>query len=203
MSQPEWLRVFEECLESPDESHLIRATVAFDFRHAAGGLEVVPPLVAVLRRASDYPDFIRQLARSASAFRPPLGFRGTLTVGRKDGERGRLDIKRGGAVPIANLARFHALANGVTISATLDRLVAAQELGALDADTATGLREAFAVVSRIRLAHHAAQVEAGAPIDNLVDPADLAPLARNELREAFRVVAHAQKQLSVYLPLGL
>jgi len=203
MSQPEWLRVFEECLESPDESHLIRATVAFDFRHAAGGLEVVPPLVAVLRRASDYPDFIRQLARSASAFRPPLGFRGTLTVGRKDGERGRLDIKRGGAVPIANLARFHALANGVTISATLDRLVAAQELGALDAETATGLREAFAIVSRIRLAHHAAQVEAGAPIDNLVDPADLAPLARNELREAFRVVAHAQKQLSVYVPLGL
>ena len=105
MSQPEWLRVFEECLESPDESHLIRATVAFDFRHAAGGLEVVPPLVAVLRRASDYPDFIRQLARSASAFRPPLGFRGTLTVGRKDGERGRLDIKRGGQLPITNLAR--------------------------------------------------------------------------------------------------
>ena len=47
------------------------------------------------------------------------------------------------------------------------------------------------------------EVEAGVPIDNLVDPADLAPLARNELREAFRVVAHAQKQLSVYVPLGL
>ena len=203
MSETEWLRVFEECLETPDESHLIRATVVFDFRHAGGGLEVVPPLVAVLRRASEYPDFVRQLARSASAFRPPLGFRGSLTVGRKDAERGRLDLKRGGAIPIANLARFHALTNGVTISATLDRLVAAQELGALDADTATGLREAFAVVSRIRLAHHAAQVEAGTPIDNLVDPGDLAPLARTELREAFRVVAHAQKRLGVYAPLGL
>jgi CBS domain-containing protein len=203
MSETEWLRVFEECLETPDESHLIRATVAFDFRHAVGGLEVVPPLVAVLRRASEYPDFVRQLARSASAFRPPLGFRGSLAVGRKDGERGRLDIKRGGAIPIANLARFHALTNGVTISATLDRLVAAQELGALDAETATGLREAFAVVSRIRLAHHAVQVEAGTPIDNLVDPGDLAPLARTELREAFRVVAQAQKRLGVYAPLGL
>ena len=203
MSQSEWLRVFEECLESPDESHLIRATVAFDFRHATGGLEVVSPLVAVLRRAPAFPDFVRQLARSATAFRPPLGFRGSLAVGRKDGERGRLDIKRGGAIPIANLARFHALTNGVTISATLDRLVAAQEVGALDGETATGLREAFAVVSRIRLAHHAAQVQAGTPIDNLVDPGELAPLARNELREAFRVVAHAQKRLSAYVPLGL
>ena len=200
MSQSEWLRVFEECLEAPDESHLIRATVAFDFRHAAGGLEVVPPLVAVLRRAPDYPDFVRQLARSATAFRPPLGFRGSLPGGHKNGG---LDIKRGGAIPIANLARFHALTNGVTISATLDRLVAAQEVGALDAETATGLREAFAVVSRCRLAHHATQIEAGAPIDNLVDPAGLAPLARTELREAFRVVAHAQKRLGAYVPQGL
>ena len=203
MSQSEWLRVFEECLESPDESHLIRATVAFDFRHAAGGLEVVSPLVAVLRRAPGYPDFVRQLGRSATAFRPPLGFRGSLALGRKDGERGRIDIKRGGAIPIANLARFHALTNGVTISATLDRLVAAQEVGALDAETATGLREAFGVVSRIRLAHHATQVQAGTPIDNLVDPGDLPPLARNELREAFRVVSHAQKRLSAFVPLGL
>jgi CBS domain-containing protein len=202
MSKSQWLRVFEECLASPDESHLIRATVAFDFRHAGGGLEIVPPLVAVLRCAPECPDFIRQLARSATAFRPPLGFRGSLPGGRKDGDGG-IDIKRGGAIPIANLARFYALTNGVTISATLDRLVAAQEVGALDAETATGLREAFGVISRCRLVHHARQIETGAPTDNLVDPSDLAPLARNELREAFRVVAHAQKRLSAYTPVGL
>jgi CBS domain-containing protein len=203
MPESRWLRVFEECFESPDESHLIRATVAFDFRHGAGGLGIVAPLVAVLRRAPDFPDFVRQLARSATAFKPPLGFRGSIAVGRKDGDRGRIDIKRGGAIPIANLARFHALTNGVTISATLDRLVAAQEVGALDGETATGLREAFAVVSRIRLAHHAAQIEAGIAIDNLVDPGELAPLARTELREAFKVVAAAQKRLSAFVPLGL
>ena len=196
MSRSDWVHVFEECLESPDESHLIRATVAFDFRHAAGGLQVVAPLVAVLRRAPEFPDFVRQLARSATAFRPPLGFRGSLAADR-------LDIKRGGAIPIANLARFHALTNGVTISATLDRLVAAQELGALDPETATALREAFGVVSRVRLEHHARQIEAGEPVDNLVDPRELAPLARLELREALRVVAHAQKRLGAYVPIGL
>jgi CBS domain-containing protein len=202
MSQSEWLRVFGECLESPDESHLIRATVAFDFRHAGGGLEIVPPLVAVLRRAPEFPDFVRQLARSATAFKPPLGFRGSLPGGRKSDDR-RIDIKRGGAIPIANLARFYALTNGVTISATLDRLVAAQETGALDAETATGLREAFGVVSRCRLLHHARQIEAGVPPDNLIDPADLLPLGRIELREAFRVIVHAQKGLGAYVPLGL
>jgi CBS domain-containing protein len=154
----------------------------------------------VLRRAPGHPDFVRQLARSATAFKPPLGFRGSFALGRDGAERGRLDLKRGGVLPIANLARFHALTNGVTISATLDRLVAAQEIGALDEDVATSLREAFAVVSRIRIAHHAAQIAAETPVDNLVDPDDLAPLARHELREALRVVADAQKRLSAYVP---
>ena len=199
MTQSEWINVFGEVLESPDESHLIRATVAFDFRHAGGGLEIVPPLVAVLRRAPQHPDFVRQLARSATGFRPPLGFRGSLP----DKKDGGIDIKKGGAIPIANLARFYALTNGITISSTLDRLVAAQEVGALDKETATGLREAFGVVARCRLAHHARQIEEGAPTDNLIDPANLPPLARNELREAFRVIAHAQKKLGAYVPQGL
>ena len=200
MSQSGWVNVFEDCLETPDESRLIRATVAFDFRHAGGGLEIVPPLVAVLQRAHEFPDFVRQLARSATAFKPPIGFRGSFALGREGPERGRLDIKRGGAIPIANLARFHALANGVTISSTLDRLVAAQEIGALEGEVGAGLREAFAVVSRVRVAHHATQIEAGSPVDNLVDPGELAPLARTELREAFKVVADAQKRLGAYLP---
>jgi CBS domain-containing protein len=200
MSQSAWAEVFEDCLETPVESRLIRATVAFDFRHAAGGLEVVSPLVAILRRAREHPDFVRQLARSATAFKPPIGFRGSFALGREGAERGRLDIKRGGAIPIANLARFHALTNGVTISPTLDRLVAAQEVGALDGEAGASLREAFAVVSRVRIAHHAAQIEAGTPPDNLVDPGELAPLARNELREAFKVAADAQKRLAAHLP---
>jgi len=39
-------------------------------------------------------------------------------------------------------------------------------------------------------------------VDNVVDPATLPPLTRSQLREAFRAIAHAQKKLSVYVPLG-
>jgi CBS domain-containing protein len=196
MSASNWADVFRDCLESPDRSHLIRANVAFDFRAVAGGLEVTPDLVTILRDAKNHPDFIRRLARSATDFKPPLGFRGSLPDKS-------FDLKKGGAIPIANLARFYALANGITISSTLDRLVAAQEVGALEAETAAALREAFEIVSRIRLDHHAACIEAGRDPDNLIDPKDLAPLTRVHLREAFRAVAAAQKQLAVYVPLGM
>jgi CBS domain-containing protein len=195
MSEAEWLRIFDECFEHPDRSHLVRAAVSFDFRHVAGGLEIVPPLVERIRQTPRYPDFVGRLARTATDFKPPLRFRGRL----KD----TFDIKKGGALPIVNLARFHALANGITISPTRDRLVAAQETGTLAESTAAALREAFDLVMRIRFEHHASQIQAGRSPDNAVDIKELPPLARLDLREAFRAVAAAQKQLGRYVPMGM
>ena len=115
MSDADWQRVFRDCLEQPDRSHLVRAAVAFDFRHVCGGLQIVRPLVEIERQAPAHPDFLRRLARTATDFEPPLGFRGRLQVD----DDGRIDLKRGGVVPIANLARFHALQAGVTVSDTI------------------------------------------------------------------------------------
>jgi CBS domain-containing protein len=151
----------------------------------------------VLREAKDHPDLLRRLARSATDFKPPLGFRGSLANGKG------LDLKKGGTIPIANLARFYALSNGITISGTIARLEAVQAAGALDAETAAALQEAFEILMRIRLENHAAQLEAGAEPTNTVAPASLPPLTRVQLREAFRAIAHAQKLLSVYVPLGI
>ena len=157
MSESQWIQAFRDCLVSPDWSHLVRAAVSFDFRHVAGGLEVTPPLVAVLRHARDYPAFLAQLARTATGVIPPLPH--WFSMGRW--ERQEIDLKKGGVVPIANLARFHALANGITISATLDRLVAAEGLGAINKETAQSLREAFAFICQVRLDHQAQQIRAG------------------------------------------
>ena len=200
MSGARWEQTVHDCLGSPDRSHLIRANVAFDFRQVAGALDVTPSLVSILREAPAHPDLLRRLARSATDFKPPLGFRGSL---KETGDARGIDVKQGGTIPIANLARFHALSNGITISATFDRLTAVEEAGKLDGETATALREAFAIVMRIRLERHSEQVEAGEPVDNTVDPAKLPPLARSQLREAFRAIAHAQKKLSVYVPMGM
>jgi CBS domain-containing protein len=183
----------------PDRSHLVRAAVAFDFRHVVGGLDIVPPLAEVVRDARRHRDFIARLARTATDWKVPLGRRGQFSTDRD----GRVDLKVGGALPIANLARLHAFAAGITISGTVDRLVAAQETGRLDAEAATALREAFETVSRIRLEHHAECLAAGRPADNRVDPRSLPPLRRAALREALRAVASAQRQLSVYMRPGM
>jgi CBS domain-containing protein len=199
MSELQWIQTFRDCLESPDRSHLVRAAVAFDFRHVTGGLEIAPPLVAVLRDAREHPGFLTQLARTATDAPPALPHRFFL----KRWERQEVDLKRGGSIPIANLARFHALANGITISATLDRLVAAEALGAINKETAQSLREAFAYIYQVRLDHQAEQVQAGSQPNNLIRPEELPPLAREELRGAFNAIGRAQQQLNRFIPPGL
>lgn len=202
MAKSAWLRTFDECLQIPDESHLIRATVAFDFRPAAGGLVITPELTERMRAARDHPGFMRLMARSASGFTVALGFRGQLATGRGGDPPGRLDLKRGAIIPLVNLVRFHALAHGVTISPTLDRIEAVASIGGIDRSLADALTEAFSAITRLRFEHHAALIAAGLPQDNLINPDELGPIARSELREALSVVRRAQKQLGVWTPAG-
>ncbi len=193
MSRGEWLRTFEECLTEPDESHLVRASVAFDFRPAAGGLALTAELSARVRDAREHPQFMRLIARSAAGLPVALGFRAQLSTDRQ----GRLDLKAGAIIPLVNLVRYHALANGVTISPTLDRIEAAAAAGGLPRGDADALAEAFAVITRVRFEHHARLIAAGAAADNVLDPGTLAPIARSDLREALQTIRRAQKRLPV------
>jgi CBS domain-containing protein len=200
MSKDAWLRTFDDCMLEPDESHLIRATVSFDFRPTAGGLAVASELTARIRAARQYPQFMRLMARTATGYPVALGFRGQLATGHDGDPPGKLDVKRGAIIPLVNLVRFHALAAGVTISPTLDRIEAVASVGELDRATADALREAFVVINGIRFEHHAAQVQAGITPDNLIDPEALGPIARTDLREALHVVRRAQRRVGAWSP---
>jgi CBS domain-containing protein len=203
MSNDNWLRTFEDCLRMPDESRLIRASVAFDFRPAAGGLAIASALTEQIRSARNHPDFMRLMARTATGYTVALNFHGGLAVERRGEAAGRLDLKHGAIIPLVNLVRFHALANGVTISATLDRIEAVASLGGLDRSEADALAEAFGVIMRLRFEHHAELIANGAAPDNLIDPQALAPIARGELREALQTVKRGQKRLGAWVPAGL
>ena len=194
MARADWLRTFDDCLRIPDESHLIRATVCFDFRTAAGGLAVTAALEQRVRDARRHPEFMSLLARASTGFPVALGFRGQLACGRFEEPPGQLDLKRGAIIPLVNLVRYHAIAHGVTISPTLDRIEAVASVGGLERDAAAALREAFDVITRVRFAHHADLIAARQPPDNLIDPGALAPVVRGELREALHQIRQAQRR---------
>lgn len=196
MSETEWMRDLAECLAVRDLVHLVRAATMFDMRPVAGDVAILEPFAEFTGRAPLFPGFLVRLARTATGVASPLaGWRHRLV--------GTIDIKRDAARPIANLARFHALANRIILPATVDRLAAVEELGVLDGETAASLREAFVTVSRVRLEHHAAAVRAGRPPDDVIDPRQLAPLARLGLQAALRAIAAAQKGVLRGVPLDI
>jgi CBS domain-containing protein len=143
---------------------------------------------------------MRLLARSATGYHVALGFRGHLATERGGEHRGRIDVKHHAIIPLVNLVRYHALATGVTISPTLDRIDAVTGAGGLSRDDGGALREAYEVITRVRFGHHADLIAAGQPADNLIDPGALAPIARTDLREALTVVKRMQKRVAASAP---
>jgi CBS domain-containing protein len=113
--------------------------------------------------------------------------------------RGQLDLKHGGVVPIVDLARWAAMAAGVTLSSTAERLRVAGEAGILPHGDARTLLEAHELFVGLRLERQIEQLVAGETPDDYIDPAALSPLTRSYLREAFRAVAAVQKRVAAEL----
>jgi CBS domain-containing protein len=190
-----WLELYESWLRLPTQRNVRLAMIGLDVRGGIGPLDVEPELERLLAELPRFRAFLDELARAATAERPPLGFLRDFVVERSGRHVGTLDIKTGGVLPIVNLARYHAFTVGSSARRTTDRLRAAAARGALPVDTADELQDAFATVSRLRLEHQVTQIERGETPDNQLDPRELPPLVRRRLKEAFQAIARAQSAI--------
>ncbi len=198
-----WAAVARSWLSDPTQERApILVSLVVDARPVWGG-RAGPAVSDVFRDTRRHPDLLRLLGRYALAHRPPTGFLHDMVVEFSGRRRGRLDLKRGGLVPIVDLARWAGMAAGVTSASTPDRLRAAAAAGTLDAGSAATLEEAFHLVLGLRLGHQVEQLRAGEPPDDLVPLRDLTPVTRVSLREAFRAVASVQRRITAELELGV
>jgi CBS domain-containing protein len=197
-----WQRVARSWIDDPSqEKALILTSVLVDSR-PVWGVHTGTPVSDTFRLAANYPTLLRMLARFALSHRPPTRVLRGLVVEHAGEHRGRVDLKRGGSVPIADLARWGAMAAGVTSATTVERLRAAGEAGTLAASDAHTLHDAFELINNLRLKHQVGQLRAGRVPDDFVDPHELSPLMRSQLREAFRAVAAIQKRVGTELSIS-
>lgn len=192
-----WVRRFDAWMreESPRGSEQL--SIIFDYRRVAGSLDAEPALDDAMRRAAERPLFLRHLARRAFDERPPTGFVRDLVVETRGEHAGTVDLKHRGIVIVGGLARYYAVRSGVTAKRTLERLRGAEAAGAIDAETREGLEEAFRFLWEVRLRHHVEQHRSGRVPDDFVNPHELGSVARQGLKEAFRIVGRAQKALAL------
>jgi CBS domain-containing protein len=191
-----WQRVARSWLQDPvQEKALVLTSTLLDSR-PVWGVHTGTPVADTFRLAPQHPVLLRQLARLAVAQRPPTGFLRGLVVEHSGEHAGRLDLKEGGTKPILALARWGAIAAGVTIASTPERLHAAGAAGTLPDGEAETLRDAFSLINNLRLAHQVMQLRAGVEPDDFVAPDELSDLMRTQLKEAFRAVSAIQKRVA-------
>jgi CBS domain-containing protein len=198
-----WQAAARSWMSDPtQEKALILASVVVDSR-PVWGVHTGNPVSETFRLAPSNPAMLRLLGRFAIARRPPTGFFRGLVVEHTGEHRGRLDLKHGGAIPISALARWGAMAAGVTFASTAERLRAAGAAGSLSGADAHTLLDAFELINNLRLEHQVQQMHAGEEPDDYVNPAELSALMRTQLKEAFRAVNSIQKRIAAELDLRI
>ena len=200
-SLDDWAERFRTWISQPDADALILSSIGFDFREVAGTLPAEPALDAAVGAARTNEAFLRMLGRVALREEPPTGFVRGLVVESKGEHAGRLDLKHGGITIVTSIARARAIAAGATVKDTLGRLRAAVAAETLSQTSGDDLAEAFRFLLDLRLRHQVAQIRAGQPADDFVDPKELGTIERAGLRETFRSIRAEQHVLALELDL--
>jgi len=198
-----WRHLARSWIERPTrEQALILVSVLVDSR-PVWGVHGGAPVSDTFRVGSARPELLHLLARFALSHRPPTGFLRGLVVEHDGEHRGRLDLKRGGLLPVVDLARWAGMAAGVTSASTLERLHAAGAAGTLPAADVQTLEDALELFSELRMEHQVGRLRDGLEPDDHLDPDELSTLTRSYLKEAFRAVASVQKRIAAELSLGV
>jgi CBS domain-containing protein len=194
-SMDTWRRAIGNWLQNPgDEKVLIASSILLDGRTVYGPAELDPR--AILLEPENRAALLPSMLRLALAQKVPTGFRGNISVEDSGEHSGTFDIKHGGLLPVVDTARFAALKAGAKVTATIERLRAASELGAIEPAHARTLEEAYDLFTTVRLEYQIQQLARGDEPSDHVDPNELSELTRRYLRDAFREVSAVQKSLS-------
>jgi len=140
-------------------------------------------------------DFTEGVLHLALHYRPPTGFVRDFVVEHSGEHRGELDLKHGGLVPVASIARWAAIVTGDVGGSTTERLHRGQQAGLLTADEASSLTGAFEEIFGLVMAREIEAIKVGTRPSRYLAPRDLDSLTRRLLRETFRVISAVQATL--------
>jgi CBS domain-containing protein len=198
LSRSEWSRRFRGFVREATAENLLASSIYFDLRVVWGSEEGCRQLQQeLLELVADTPLFQRMLADNALRQKPPVGRLRDFVVARKGAEKDTLDLKVQGLTPFVDGARLLALANGIAVSNTLERLRLLVEREVIDAQDGAAYAEAYHFIQQTRLQQHQLQTRGGLPFSNRLDPDSLNQLDRRILRESFRQAQRLQSSLAL------
>jgi CBS domain-containing protein len=180
-----WRQRIAGWVDHPEPVNLLNADIFYDFRPVHGDFALAGRLRDVAVEAARSRPFLAMLSAELSDMGTPLGPFGNFRT-----EQGRVDLKKGGLLPLVSAARVMALHDGSTALDTHRRLEAAVAAGHLNHEDEVQLKDALELLLRLVLEQQIADIKAGGAPSTRVLVARLDGLTRRRLKEALRRIAH-------------
>jgi CBS domain-containing protein len=186
-----WIERISSLRGDTSSDGLMRAAIMIDAQPVAGDLELFEPVRDALLALGRDALWLHQFVLPAIEFSAPLTLFGGLR-----GKGSAVDLKKGGIFPVVHGVRLMAVERGLRCTSTFDRLDALVGQGALSTQLGTDLRQAFAIMLRLRLGQQLEAVREGEVPTNDVQVGRMRRLDRELLRDALRIVKDFQSFLS-------
>jgi len=192
-----WTRMF-------NPQHVMEISIAFDIRGIYGDMTLASEVQKhMLERTQNNSIFQAALADNVLDDRAPIGIFRRFVVERNGEHKDTLNLKKRGILPIIEMVRLYSLAAGSRSVNTLDRLRDLVDSGRMSRHDSRNLQDALRFLMQVRLQIQADQIRAGEPLSNYCNPRSLPKLAKEQLRDAFKLVDDAQRAIRMRYRQGM
>ena len=178
-----WAEQIRAWVGKPDPQSLLMVDIFYDFLPVYGDATLSHKLRAIATDGAKRSlSFLQLLGHQMESLNPPLGVWGQLKT-----ENGRIDLKKGGTLPLVRGSRVIALQQGVAATSTRDRLTGALEAGAITLRDKAALFDAQEILCQVILRQQIDDIRIGKPPTTWVDPKRFNTLEKQRVKSAVKV----------------
>ncbi|MBU2976676.1 putative nucleotidyltransferase substrate binding domain-containing protein [Alteromonas sp. C1M14] len=179
----------QKWVNSPTASAMMHFNIFLDARCADGDSELFRRLQQARVPLLQQKMFLAALARHNNDIPVPLSMFQKFVYEKGYEQSDTIDLKVKAIAIINNLVRIYALANGLTMPATLARLAALPAGSGLSTKDGQNLRDIWLFLNRLRWRHQLTN----SVTDNRVAVSALSSIERHQLKAAFKAIERAQQ----------
>lgn len=194
MNASDWNRTVRTWLTRTNTEDILHADIFFDAMCVYGNNKLALEMYqTALDDAQKARPFLRLLAQRACKFDRTTGLFGRWKLN----EKGRIDLKKSGIMPIFSAARAAALEEGIRHRSTLRRLNKLKELRPQIAEICDDLSSAHGIILEAILNQQLRDIDNGIPLSNFVKPSDMSSAETQQLKWALNRVFQVSALLGV------
>ncbi len=172
------------------------ADIFFDFVPVYGAGELTADLRAYVTEAARRPFFLREMYKLDEEHEVALGPFNRLLLDKLEGpNKGKLNLKLTGTLPLVGAVRIAALARGIAEPSTLKRISELHERAKMTDDEQDYLSGAYRHIANLLLRQQLRDFGAGNAVGNHVSIDMLSKRERDMLIDGFKAIKHYRSRL--------